>query len=78
VALAALLRAGAASACPVCGLAANDASQGAYINMSIVISLLPLAAIGSIVAWVALRIRAAGRAESRAVEGRLTRYPPAP
>jgi hypothetical protein len=62
-ALAVLLGASAAAACPVCGLAASAQSQGAYIDMSIVISLLPLAAIGAIAGWVAFRVRAAARAE---------------
>jgi hypothetical protein len=62
-----------AVACPVCGLGASDRSQGAYIDMSILISLLPLAAIGAIAAWVALRMRAASRAEE--ARGRATREP---
>ncbi len=62
------LGAGAAAACPVCGLGASDQSQGAYIGMSIVISFLPLAAIGAIAGWVAWRVRAAGRA-AKVLEG---------
>lgn len=67
-----------ALACPVCGLGASDQSQGAYIGMSIVISLVPLACIGGIVAWVALRMRAHHRAEREAHRARLTRYLPLP
>jgi hypothetical protein len=77
--LAALLLALAAPtalACPVCGLGASDQSQGAYIGMSIVISLVPLACIGGIVAWVALRIRAHHRAEREHASSALTRFAP--
>ncbi len=80
-ALAAALWGAAAAACPVCGLGASDQSQGAYIGMSIVISLVPLACIGGIAAWVALRMRAHRKAEeaAQAQEGpRLTRLSPQP
>ena len=50
-----------ALACPVCGGSASDASQGAYIDMSIVLSALPLVAIGGLVAWVALKMRGTPR-----------------
>ena len=70
------LLAQAAAACPVCGLGATDQSQGAYIDMSIVISLVPLVSIGAIVTWVALRMRAARREEAREARARLTRYAP--
>ena len=77
-ALAVALLALDAVACPVCGLGASDQSQGAYIGMSIVISLVPLVCIGGIAAWVALRMRAHHRAEREADRARLTRYLPEP
>jgi MYXO-CTERM domain-containing protein len=46
-----------ALACAVCG-AGNDPSQGSYVTMSIIISLLPLAMLGGILAWVIIRVRA--------------------
>jgi hypothetical protein len=45
-------------ACAVCG-AGNDPSQGSYVVMSIIISLLPLAMLGGIITWVVLRARKA-------------------
>jgi hypothetical protein len=56
-----------ALACPVCGVAATEEGQEAYKTMSIIISLVPLVAIGSIVAWVASRIKAAAREDARAL-----------
>lgn len=65
-ALALVLLAPAALACPVCGVAANEQGQEAYKLMSLILSVLPLLGIGGVVTWVASRVRAAektGRAE---------------
>jgi hypothetical protein len=43
-------------ACPVCGQP-TDMNQGAYIAMTVVMSLLPLTAIGGLVWWVARQMR---------------------
>ena len=43
-------------ACPVCGQATEQTS-GAYIAMTVVMSLLPLTAIGGLVYWVARQMR---------------------
>jgi hypothetical protein len=51
-----LLFASAALACPVCGQP-TDQNQGAYIAMTVFLSLTPLAAIGGIVFWVFWRVR---------------------
>ena len=53
-----------ALACPVCGTAATEEGQEAYKFMSIIMSALPLLAIGGVVSWVALRMRAHARAEA--------------
>jgi predicted cobalt transporter CbtA len=65
-ALAVVLLAPAVLACPVCGVAANEQGQEAYKVMSLILSVLPLLAIGAVVTWVVGRVRAAektGRAE---------------
>lgn len=43
-------------ACPVCGQASEQTS-GAYVVMTVVMSLLPLSAIGGLVWWVARQMR---------------------
>ena len=48
----------AAQACPVCGAASTN-DQGSYLAMTIVLSLLPLGAVGGIVWWVARHARSA-------------------
>lgn len=65
-----LLLSAPALACAVCG-AGDDPSKGSYVSMSIIISLLPLAMLGGIVAWVVNRTRAAER------EAQLPDAPPA-
>ena len=50
-------------ACPVCG-AAQD-TKGTYINMTLVMSGLPLVMIGSVVAGVAIRFKRADEEEKR-------------
>ena len=42
--------------CPVCGQASEQTS-GAYVAMTVMMSLLPLAAIGGLVYWVARQMR---------------------
>lgn len=64
VAVVLALAAGAAWACPVCGLP-SEQGQGAYIAMTAVMSLLPLALLGGAVAWVVLRVKRADEAEAR-------------
>lgn len=49
-------------ACAVCG-AGQDPSQGSYVVMSIIISVLPLGMLGGIAWWVIKSNRAAERAE---------------
>ncbi len=46
-------------ACAVCGAGEADPSRGSYIWMSIIISLLPLGMIGGVIAYIALKTRAA-------------------
>lgn len=55
-----MLPVGLLLACAVCG-AGDDPSKGSYVSMSIIISLLPLAMLGGIVAWVVHRTRVAER-----------------
>ena len=55
-------------ACPVCG-AAQD-TKGTYINMTLVMSGLPLVMIGSVVAGVAIRFKRADEEEKREEEKR--------
>ncbi len=43
-------------ACPVCGQASEQTS-GAYVVMTVVMSLLPLSAIGGLVWWIARQMR---------------------
>lgn len=43
-------------ACPACG-APDDKNAAAYIGMTVMMSLLPLAAIGGMVWWVARNMR---------------------
>lgn len=46
-------------ACAVCGAGVDDAGSGAYLWMSVVISLLPLLMLGGILGWVVSTVRAA-------------------
>lgn len=69
-ALAMVFSAATALACPVCGVAATEQGQAAYAFMSVIMSGLPLLAIGSVITWVALRVRAAGRAEAELTQAR--------
>ena len=50
-----LFASAAAWACPVCG-AAQD-TKGTYINMTLVMSALPLVTIGAVVLGIALRFK---------------------
>jgi hypothetical protein len=52
-----LLFSSPALACAVCG-AGDEPQRGAYVVMSVVISLLPLAMLGGIVGYVVLKSRA--------------------
>jgi hypothetical protein len=54
-----LLLSAVAFACPVCG-AATD-TKGTYQAMTVVMSLLPLAMMGSVVGFIAFRVRRAER-----------------
>jgi hypothetical protein len=57
------LAAGAAWACPVCGLP-SEQGQGAYLFMTGIMSLLPLTLLGGVVVWVVLRVRRADREDT--------------
>jgi len=60
IALASWLLPAVAMACPVC-FDATDANRGAYLGTTVFLSLLPLAAIGSVLIFLHLRSkRAAG------------------
>ena len=52
-------------ACAVCGSGEGDLSKGAYVWMSVIISLLPLVMLGGILAWVVLTARAAERKQAQ-------------
>ena len=65
VALMVTLLSSPAFACAVCG-AGYDPAKGSYVVMSVIISLLPLAMLGGILAWVIIRSRAAAREEAAA------------
>ena len=54
-----LLIAGVALGCPVCG--AETDTKGTYQAMTVVMSLLPLAMMGSVVGVIAFRVRKADR-----------------
>lgn len=54
------LLASPALACAVCG-AGDEPSRGTYVWMSVIISLLPLAMLGGILAFVVISSRAAAR-----------------
>ena len=49
-------------ACATCG-AGNDPTRPSYIWMSVIISLLPLALLGGIIAWVSIESRKRETAE---------------
>jgi hypothetical protein len=74
--LAVTLLAPVALACPVCGTAATEQGQEAYKFMSIIMSVLPLLAIGGVVAWVASRVRAAEKADADELARRVTHFGP--
>jgi len=52
-----------ALACPVCGQV-SEQGQGAYLFMTGIMSLLPLALMGSLVGWVAYRVRLEARRQA--------------
>lgn len=62
-AVAAALFSGAALACPVCGVPLEQ-GQGAYLFMTPIMSLLPLALMGGVVFWIFRRVRNADRDEA--------------
>lgn len=53
-----VLTPGVALACPVCGLAGPGDNGWAYLAMTIVLSVVPLAFIGGVVFWVYRRASA--------------------
>ena len=57
LALLGMLFAGAAFACPVCGLSATEQGQSAYAYMSLIMSFLPLVVMGSIIGYFVYRNR---------------------
>lgn len=76
-ALAVAVFAPVALACPVCGQSATEQGQAAYLNMSVILSALPLLAIGGVLGFVAMRVRAAARAEREDLARRVTHLRPA-
>lgn len=64
LAVVAALFAGAALACPVCGVPLEQ-GQGAYLFMTPIMSLLPLALMGGVVFWIFRRVRNADRDEAQ-------------
>jgi hypothetical protein len=54
-----LLTSAVALACPVCG--AETDTKGTYLGMTMVMSLLPLAMMGSVVGFIAFKVRKADR-----------------
>jgi hypothetical protein len=58
LALPALLAAAPTWACTVCGIGQEN-TEWAYVAMTAVLSLLPLALIGSVAGWLYVRARAA-------------------
>lgn len=76
LAVLAALSSSAALACPVCGVP-TEQGQGAYLFMTPIMSLLPLALMGGVVFWIFRRVRNADRDEP--VEPELNATPaPAP
>ena len=63
LALPALLAAAPSWACTVCGVG-QAGTEWAYVAMTAVLSLLPLALIGGVAGWLFLRARAAGEANA--------------
>lgn len=63
LAVVAALVSGAALACPVCGVPLEQ-GQGAYLFMTPIMSLLPLALMGGVVFWIFRRVRNADRDEA--------------
>lgn len=63
LAVVAALFSGAALACPVCGVPLEQ-GQGAYLFMTPIMSLLPLALMGGVVFWIFRRVRNADRDEA--------------
>jgi uncharacterized membrane protein YcfT len=63
LALVVALISGAALACPVCGTP-SEQGQGAYLFMTPIMSLLPLALVGGLVFWLVRRVRRAERDEA--------------
>jgi hypothetical protein len=55
--LASVLHPAVALACPVCFSAANEKVLSAYHFTAALMTLLPLAILGSIIAWLYLRFR---------------------
>ncbi len=66
VTLALCLIASAAAACPVCGQGKPE-SEWAYIAMTMVMSLLPIALIGGIGGFFVYKLKAADREEAAAI-----------
>jgi hypothetical protein len=63
IALLALALPRLAAACAVC-FSASDDSRAAYVFTTVLLSILPLAAVGGFVVWARLRSRALAREAS--------------
>lgn len=57
-----------ALACPVCGQV-SEQGQGAYLFMTGVMTVLPLAVLGSLVGWVVYRFRLEARRQADEARG---------
>lgn len=54
-------------ACPACGLAGAGDNNGAYVAMSVMLSILPLGMIGGVAFWLYRRVTRRERPVSASV-----------
>lgn len=64
-----------AHACAVCGSGEDDRSKGAYLTMTLIISVLPLGMLGGLIGYVAWKAKAAAREAAALEAGKATRAP---
>lgn len=64
-----------AHACAVCGSGEDDRSRGAYLVMTLIISVLPLGMLGGVIGYLAWKSKAAAREAAALDEGKATRAP---
>ncbi len=72
-----LLLSAVAAACPVCGRSLDGQdNQQAYIWMTVMMCLVPVSAIGAVVLWLKLSVKASEAAErAAAADGGLPKSP---